>query len=97
MEEERRRCTKEVSCQPFMKIVGETWVTKYSETFLMSRPRLKRVEAKEARERGLAFRNPNTFNTRESNTFNTKESNNSKTKASVVSNTREPNISNTKA
>ena len=48
MEEERRRCTKEVSCQPLMMIVGETWVKKYSEKFLMSRPRLKRVEAKEA-------------------------------------------------
>ena len=71
-----------------MKIVGETWVTKYSETFLMSRPRLKRVEAKEARERGLAFRNPNTLNTMESNISNTKKSNNSTTKALVISNTK---------
>ena len=63
------------------------------KTFLTSRPRLKRVEAKEARGRGLAFRNPNTSNTRESNISNT----NSKTKAPVISNTREPNISNTKA
>ena len=79
------------------KYVGKTRVTKDSETFLPCRPRLKRVEAKEARERGLAFRNPNTSNTRESNNSNTKESNNSNTKASVISNTRESNISNIKS
>ena len=80
-----------------MKIV-QIRVTKDSiKTFLTCRPRLKRVEVKEARERGLAFRNPNTFNNKESNISNTKESNNSKTKASVISNTRETNISNTKA
>ena len=54
-----------------MKIV-QIRVTKDSiKTFLTCRPRLKRVEVKEARERGLAFRNPNTFNTRESNISNT--------------------------
>ena len=58
---------------------------------------MKRVEAKEARERGLAFRNPNTFNTMGSDIPNTKKSNNSTTKALVISNTREPNVSNTKA
>ena len=50
---------------------------------------MKRVETKDARERGLAFRNPNISNTRESNNFNTKESN--------ISNTRESNNSNIKA
>ena len=53
------------------------------------RPRLKRVEAKDARERGLAFRNPNISNTKESNNSNTRESN--------ISNTLESNNSNIKA
>ena len=47
---------------------------------------MKRVEAKETRERGHAFRNPNTSNT-----------NNSNPKASVISNTKKPNNSNIKA
>jgi hypothetical protein len=38
----------------------------------MPRPRLKRVEMIEARERGLAFRNPNISNTKEPNTSNMK-------------------------
>ena len=42
---------------------------------------MKRVEAKDARKRGLAFRNPNTSNIREPK----------------IPNIREPNISNTKA
>ena len=34
----------------------------YSNPSNIARPRLKRVEAKEGRERGLAFRDPNISN-----------------------------------
>ena len=54
---------------------------------------MKRVEAKEARERGLAFRKPNTSDTRESNISNTREPNISNTKAWITSNIKEPNVS----
>ena len=72
-----------------MKIGGQESQKILLKPFLTSRPRLKRVEAKEARERGLAFRNPNTSDTREPNISSTREPN--------ISNTREPNISNAKA
>ena len=61
--------------------------------FFISRPRLKRVEAKEAREQGLAFRNPNISNTRESNISNIRASIIPNNKDSKMSNTKEPNVS----
>ena len=49
---------------------------------------MKWVEAKEAREQGLAFRNPNISNTRESNISNIR--------ASIIANTKESNRPNIK-
>ena len=54
MEEECGRCTQEVSCANL--------TNNYSNPSNIPRPRLKRVEAKEGRERGLAFRDPNISN-----------------------------------
>ena len=51
---------------------------------------LKRVEAKEAREQGLAFRNPNI---RESNISNIRASIIPNNKDFNMSNTKEPNVS----
>ena len=51
---------------------------------------MKRVEAKEAREQGLAFRNPNI---RESNISNIRASIIPNNKDSNMSNTKEPNVS----
>ena len=51
---------------------------------------MKRVEAKEAREQGLAFRNPNI---RESNISNIRASIIPNNKDSKMSNTKEPNVS----
>ena len=61
--------------------------------FFISRPRLKRVEAKEAREQGLAFRNPNISNIMEFNISDIRASIIANNKKSNMPNTKEPNLS----
>ena len=48
-----------------MHLGSELCKPNYSNPSNIFRPRLKRVEAKEGRERGLAFRNPNISNVKD--------------------------------
>ena len=54
---------------------------------------MKRVEAKEAREQGLAFRNPNISNIMEFNISDIRASIIANNKKSNMPNTKEPNVS----